>query len=236
MECPRGGDARAGLSQVIKPMSIEATSGQESHGTDVEPRTRRACVESMTVVPHSDGTGMFDVYSGESAEPYVVDLAGEHDRCTCEDMEYNLEDGERCKHSRRVRMEFGLVPFEDVPPVRSEHSAPTDVELARKRRGLDAGVDVEPEPEPKPITVGDAKSARAVATDGGVVLEPETRGESVEDTDVPDLSADATVNLHGIVAETTSATKDLPDFDVYCVAVEFSTQHIRRLLQEEVTD
>lgn len=30
-----------------------------------------------------------------------------------------------------------------------------------------------------------------------------------------------------------SITEDLPDFDVYCVAVEFTTQHIRRLVAQE---
>jgi hypothetical protein len=131
-----------------------------------EKRTVRACEQSMTVVPHGDGTGMFNIYSGESPEPYVVDLAGEHDRCTCPDVQHNLEVGERCKHSRRVRLELGLAPFEDVPQVREEHAALTDVELARRQRGID----IKPEPEPEPITVSDAKPARAVATDGGEEL------------------------------------------------------------------
>jgi hypothetical protein len=161
----------------------------------------------MTVVPHGDGTGMFDVYSGENGEPYVVDLAGEHDRCTCPDVQHNLEDGERCKHSRRVRLEFGMTPFEDLPRVREEHAALTDVELARRRHGTN----VEPEPEPEPITVSDAKPARAIATDGGVVVsEPETLDSGGEDAGA-DLPADATVHLHGVVAETTSTTADLPD-------------------------
>lgn len=144
---------------------------------DIEKRTRRACTESMTVVAHGGGIGMFDVFNADG-ERYVVDLAGEHGRCTCPDVEYNLEADERCKHARRVRLEFGLAPFEDVPRIRSEYSALTDVELARRRRGIDA----EPEPEPGLITVSDAKPTRAVATDGGVVVSgPEPRGESVED-------------------------------------------------------
>jgi hypothetical protein len=208
------------------------TSGAEN-GIGVEPRTRRACVESMTVVPHGDATGMFDVYSGTNAEPYVVDLAGsDGDRCTCPDVQHTLETGERCKHARRVRLEFGLVPFADVPTgVRSAHGAPMDVELARRR----LGIDTEPESKSDPITVDDAKPARAVriATDGGVVVsEPETRGSDGEDVGT-DLPADALLHLHGVVAETTSTIDDLPDFDVYCVAVEFSTQHIRRLAARE---
>jgi hypothetical protein len=203
----------------------------KTRGTEngIEKRTRRACTESMTVVAHSDGTEMFDVWTGACEEPYVVDLAGEHDRCTCPNIEHNLKAGERCKHARRVCLEFGLAPFGDVPPVRSEHAASMDVQLARRRRGIDD----EPEPKPEPITVGDAKPARAVATDGGVVVsEPETRGTSAEDA-AADLSADATVHLHGVVAETTSTIDDLPDFDIYCTAVEISTQHIRRLAAQE---
>lgn len=75
-------------------------------GIEKQRRTRRACVESMTVVAHGDGIGMFDVYSGTNPEPYVVALAGEHDRCTCPDVQHNLEAGERCKHARHVRLEF----------------------------------------------------------------------------------------------------------------------------------
>ena len=218
--------ARAGLSQVIKPMSNYDKNEVEA----CDRRTVRACVESMTVVPHGEGTGMFDVYSGTNAEPYVVDLAGENDRCTCPDVQHNLSEDERCKHSRRVRLEFSLAPFEDIPPVRDEHAAPMDVELARKRRGID----VEPEPEPATVTVADAKSESAVAmTDGGVVLDPETHPEDVEDTAAPDLSGDAVVSLHGVIAETTSTTEDLPDFDVFCTAVEISTQHIWRLVEHE---
>jgi hypothetical protein len=176
----------------------------------------------MTVVAHGDGTGMFHVYSGTNAEPYVVDLAGEHDRCTCPDVEHNLEAGERCKHARRVRLEFGLAPFENVSQVREEYAAAMDVELARRRRGIDA--------EPEPITISDAKPARAVATKGGVVVsKPRAPGSGAENT-AADLPADAIVHLHSVVAETTSTVDDLPDFDVYCAAVEFSTQHIRRLV------
>jgi hypothetical protein len=145
----------------------------------------------MVVVPMGDTSGMFEVWTGlcdeDEGQPYVVDLGGEHDRCTCPDVEYNLEDGERCKHARRVRLEFGLPPFGDVPAIRSEHSAPMDVELARRRR---RGIDVEPEPaEPEPITVGEAKPSRVVrvATDGGRVLEAEPRGESPE-TALPEIA------------------------------------------------
>jgi hypothetical protein len=139
----------------------------------------------MVVHPRGDGTGLFEVWTGlcdeDDGQPYVVDLAGEHDRCSCPDMEHNLEDGERCKHARRVRLEFGLPPFDEVPPIRSEHAAPMDVELARRRRGIDVVEEPVTATTPEPITVAEAKPERAVATDGGEVLEPETQGESVED-------------------------------------------------------
>jgi hypothetical protein len=176
---------RAGLSREIKPMSIK--SSRTENGIDAEPRTRRACEEPMVVVPEGDGTGMFEVWTGtcdDEEQPYIVDLGGAHDRCSCPDMEYNLEDGERCKHSRRCRLEFGLPPFGEVPAIRSEHAAPMDVELARCRRGID---DVDEEPAVEPITVAEAKPARQVATDGGQVVEstpepePETGGSDVED-------------------------------------------------------
>jgi hypothetical protein len=133
----------------------------------------------MVVVPEGGDTGMFSVWTGdcdeEDGQPYTVDLAGAHDRCDCPDQEYNLSDGERCKHSRRVRLEFALPPFDEVPAIRSEHAAPTDVELARRRRGIDVEPE-EPEPEVEPVTVSveDAKPERAVATDGGRVVEPES--------------------------------------------------------------
>jgi hypothetical protein len=119
----------------------------------------------MVVVPEGDGTGLFEVWTGDCEEPYTVDLAGGHDRCSCPDMEFNLEDGQRCKHVRRVRMEFGLPPFEDVPSIRSEHAAPMDVELARQRRGID----VEPEPEIDETASVEKQAAQAVRVmaDGG---------------------------------------------------------------------
>jgi hypothetical protein len=145
----------------------------------IEPRTIRACEEPMVVVPDGDGTGLFNVWTGtcdeDEGQPYVVDLAGAHDRCTCPDVKHNLspEDGERCKHVRRVRLEFGLPPFGDVPEIRSEHSAPMDVELARRRRGID----VEPEPEPEPVTVEEqaAEAVRAMADGGTEQLPPITK-------------------------------------------------------------
>lgn len=125
----------------------------------------------MVVHPHGSGSGMFDVYN-EAGKRYVVDLRD--GVCKCPDFEHRESF---CKHQRRVRLEFGIM---DVPAaIRDEHASLTDVELARKRRGID----VEPEPveEHEPIAVSDAKPARKVATDGGQLLEPE-----LETCDHPD--------------------------------------------------
>ena len=143
-------------------------------GVDVPARTRRACVESMVVHPHGSGSGMFDVYNAEGRR-YVVDLRD--GVCECPDFEHREAN---CKHQRRVRLEFGLAPFEDVPAaIRDEHAALTDVELARKRRGIDV--------DPEPITVGaDAsKPGRKVATDGGRVIAPSPQNGSEETTHAP---------------------------------------------------
>lgn len=125
--------------------------GQEKR---IGKRTVRAATESMTVVP--DAPGMFRVYSGETAV-YTVDLGS--GACECPDAEYN-EPESGCKHLRRVEMEAGIREIPDL-------GRRTDVEImvaAREARE-------EPEPEPEPITVADAKPARRVMADGGVVLE-----------------------------------------------------------------
>lgn len=145
----------------------------------IEKRTRHACVESMTVHPHSSGSEMFDVYNADGKR-YVVDLRD--GVCECPDYEHR-EPADGCKHQRRVRLEFGIM---DVPAaIRDEHAALTDVELARRRRGID----VEPEPfeEHEPITVdADAsKPGRKVATDGGQLVEPEPQGQTGETCDHP---------------------------------------------------
>lgn len=136
----------------------------------IDKRTRRACVESMVVHPHGSGSGMFDVYNADGKR-YVVDLRD--GVCECPDYEHR-EPADGCKHQRRVRLEFGIM---DVPVgIRTEHAPLTDVELARRRRGIDV------EPEPITVDVDASKPGRTVATDGGQVLPPETRGESDETT------------------------------------------------------
>ena len=150
-------------------MSTE-TSGTEER---IGKRTRRACEQSMTVVPHGRGSGMFDVYS-ESGNEYVVDLRD--GVCECGDFIHREFQG-GCKHQRRVRIEFGIT---DVPHgLRSEHAAPLDVELARRQRGIQSDSDSAPSPDrgtdvdPTPNSV-EQQAAKAVLAmpDGGEVIDP----------------------------------------------------------------
>ena len=70
--------------------------------TDIQKRDVRALTEYMTVLPLGS-----DVYSvtTESGSEYRVDAL--EARCTCPDKQHNLEDGELCKHERRVRFATG---------------------------------------------------------------------------------------------------------------------------------
>lgn len=221
---------RAGC--LVEPTAMTTEISGTENG--IEPRTRRACEKSMVVVP-TDADGMFDVWTGFCEEPYVVDLGGEHDRCSCPDMQYNLEDGERCKHAWRVRLEFGLAPYEDVPQLRSEHAAPMDVELARRQRGID--IEPEPEPEVDGVTVADAKPERAVqvATDGGVVLADPDADEDDESKSAAGRVADRDVRLEAnrIATEAVAeADGPLADFDVFCLTVEATQDTLLRTLEE----
>ncbi|MBP1986046.1 SWIM zinc finger family protein [Halolamina salifodinae] len=70
--------------------------------TDLQKRDVRALTEYMTVLPLGG-----DVYSvtSQSGSEYRVDAL--EARCTCPDKQHNLEDGELCKHERRVRFATG---------------------------------------------------------------------------------------------------------------------------------
>ena len=90
-------------------MSDYETPTEESSGTDIEDRTRRALERHYSVL-HIDGTpiekgddpSMVAVFSGNSAREHRVDVAG--GRCTCEDHEYR---GVECAHIRRARIALG---------------------------------------------------------------------------------------------------------------------------------
>lgn len=176
-------------------MSTTTPTTEESNGTPaalaVEKRTRRACVESMVVHPHGGGSSMFDVYNVRG-EMYTIDLRD--GVCSCPDY-VNREPSGGCKHIRRVRLEFALPPFEVVPAaIRAEHTAPTDVELARKRRRIDTDPEPETEPEQVEVEIGEVEQAArhaVMATDGGVsTVEPPESGGDDEPACVCEIDPD----------------------------------------------
>ena len=70
--------------------------------TDLQKRDVRALTEYMTVL--SLGGGLYSVTTQSGSEYHVDALES---RCTCPDRQHNLEDGELCKHERRVRFATG---------------------------------------------------------------------------------------------------------------------------------
>lgn len=92
-------------------MSNEHTEASQS--IDVEPRTRRALEEPLSVVS-LDGTPVDSreetivmVVSG-SGESYHVDVAGDG-RCECPDHKHRNAE---CKHIRRARAALGIAPID----------------------------------------------------------------------------------------------------------------------------
>ncbi len=85
-------------------------SGQDS--SDIEPRTRRALEESMSVLTpdfhpiDNDSRTVVSVTTG-SGSSYTVDAAA--GRCTCPDYQRRQPDG-GCKHIRRARFVLGRTP------------------------------------------------------------------------------------------------------------------------------
>jgi len=80
----------------------------ESVQPDLEPRTRRALTEYMTVI--EEAPAIFSI-STQSGSEYTVDLR--EPACTCPDFQHREEVTE-CKHIRRVRMEVGQVDVESL--------------------------------------------------------------------------------------------------------------------------
>jgi hypothetical protein len=82
--------------------TAEGVSSATDCCTDLDQRDVRALTEYMTTLPL--GGDMHSVTT-ESGSEYRVDaLEG---RCSCPDKQYNLEDGELCKHERRIRFATG---------------------------------------------------------------------------------------------------------------------------------
>lgn len=95
-------------------MSTYDTPSQESSGTDIEDRTRRA-LERVYSVLHTDGTPIEEdddptivaVISGNSGRQHTVGVR--ESRCTCEDHKYR---GVECAHIRRAKFALGRVPLD----------------------------------------------------------------------------------------------------------------------------
>jgi len=128
---------------------MQTTSAERHDSNDLEQRDVRALTEYMTVLPVGG-----DVYSvtTQSGSEYRVDAR--EGRCTCPDKQYNLEDGELCKHERRVRFATG------------QWAIPAWVDAD----GVDAQLGQHVEGTPK-----------VAATDGGVTLAEFTTGDTDED-------------------------------------------------------
>ncbi len=93
-------------------MSAYDTPSQESSGTDIEDRTRRA-LERVLTVTHTDGTPIaadesptaVSVHSGNSGRERRVDVR--EGRCTCPDHKHR---DATCYHIRRARIALGRQP------------------------------------------------------------------------------------------------------------------------------
>jgi len=89
-------------------MSESQTNAEDS----IESRTERALTECMTVLPdkgRADGAADLFVVVGENENgEYLADTRTA--TCECADDEYNLDDGEACKHVRRARIATGDRP------------------------------------------------------------------------------------------------------------------------------
>lgn len=137
-------------------MTTYETSGQESDGTDdVEPRTRRAVTEYISILEDGPGVdGADDLYLAvsHSGESYVLDHRT--GACECPDAEYNLSPGEKCKHQRRLEVILG------------EREIPDAIDPDDADPQLGIHVDVDETPAATDAT-GDET---AVATDGGIVV------------------------------------------------------------------
>jgi len=98
---------------------------------EIEPRTRRALEEYLTVTPCDIGDEYIVEVHSQSGETYIVDAV--EGNCNCEDAMYNLDDDEDCKHVRRARFALGLdaVPADAVETLDIDENlgCATDTEL-----------------------------------------------------------------------------------------------------------
>jgi hypothetical protein len=137
-------------------------------GEQLADRDVRALTECMTVLP--DGGNIFTVV-GENGQTHRVDA--KEDRCTCEDYQYNLPDGERetCKHRARVAFATG------------EQAIPAWVDLAAVDDMLGEQLDAQPR-------VAATDGGIIEASDDGVILEDGSEDGRPDDCDCGDWNAD----------------------------------------------
>jgi hypothetical protein len=140
---------------------MKATNATDKEVSEVEPRTRRALEEYLTVLPEhgrvKSADGLVLVVSA-TQEEYVVDVHS--GACECPDATYNLDDDELCKHARRARFALGV----DAVPAEALEAA---------------------EVEPNFGAFVDTDGVRVATADGGIV-EAEEDVEILTDEDDED--------------------------------------------------
>lgn len=143
-------------------MSTDTASGVPSDRyATLDPRTRRALAERMSVAAR--GPGIYRVES-QSDTAYIVDLPSQMDEtsdrssatCTCPDYETNTQEN-NCKHIRRVKLDiaFGELPAPEETSTEVIHS----------------------DHEPAPSEATSRSEAASVATDGGEVKSADGAGD-----------------------------------------------------------
>jgi len=162
-------------TQAEKATECDRSEAEGTNTDDVEPRTRRALEEYMTVLPNhgaaSERQHAYAVFGENERSPddadedyYIVDM--NYNMCTCGD---HMKRQNTCKHMRRVEILTGERP---VTPQIQENVTPVD-------------------------NIGDfiETDIRYLMPDGGVVSESgsesESESESEDDeADTDDVSTD----------------------------------------------
>jgi hypothetical protein len=106
-------------------MSVNEHTDKNVSDGEIEPRTRRALEEYLTVTQCDIGDEYIVEVHSQSGETYIVDAV--EGNCNCEDAEYNLDDDENCKHARRARFALGI----DAVPADAVEALDIDENLGR---------------------------------------------------------------------------------------------------------
>ena len=137
--------------------------------SEIDPRTRRALEEYLTVTPCDIGDEYIVEVHSQSGETYTIDAV--EGNCNCPDFEYNLEEDENCKHVRRARFALGL----DAVPADA-------VEMLDIDENLGCATDAE---------------IRFATTDGGVVEATAELDGFVDDSEDEDSECEECAELPG---------------------------------------